>query len=328
MFTSRCEAKGLNFSLNIDKSVPKYIRCDEKRLRQILINILGNSLKFTNEGFIKANIKAEGLKLLVDISDSGIGMSEEALKIVFKPFEQIEEKTHKHEGTGLGLAITKELIEKMGGKIEAQSELEKGSTFSFNLIIEEIDFVLEEENTKNNIIKVKSTENINILVADDTKANRDLLVQLLNSYNINTIEANDGKEVLTHIEKSNFDLIFMDILMPNLDGIETTKILKGKEQTKDIPIIAISANVFEDDKQKALNSGADFFVPKPFEEKDIANAPFSCPNSSLSNNVSVIAAQLSLINGSSFLLLLLCIAAATNSFPVPVSPLTNTVTSD
>ncbi len=272
MFTSRCDSKGLNFSLNIDKSVPKYIKCDEKRLRQILINILGNSLKFTNEGYIKVDVESKNSKLLIVIRDTGIGMSNEALKIVFKPFEQIEEKTHKHEGTGLGLAITKELIEKMGGKIEAQSELEKGSTFSFELKIEKIDFVLEEENTKNNIIKVKSTENINILVADDTKANRDLLIQLLNTYNINTIEAHDGQEVLKHIENSSFDLIFMDILMPNLDGLETIKILKNKEKTKNIPIIAISANVFEDDKQKALNNGADFFVPKPFEEKDIATA--------------------------------------------------------
>ena len=107
------------------------IKCDEKRLRQILINILGNSLKFTNEGYIKVDVESKNSKLLIVIRDTGIGMSNEALKIVFKPFEQIEEKTHKHEGTGLGLAITKELIEKMGGKIEAQSELEKGSTFSF-----------------------------------------------------------------------------------------------------------------------------------------------------------------------------------------------------
>ncbi|WP_321469481.1 ATP-binding protein [Halarcobacter sp.] len=272
MFTSRCEAKGLNFSLNIDKSVPKYIKCDEKRLRQILINILGNSLKFTNKGYIKINIKAKDSKLLVAISDTGIGMSKEALKIVFKPFEQIEEKTHKHEGTGLGLAITKELIEKMNGKIEAESKLNKGSTFSFEIKIKKIDFVQEKEYEKNTILKVKTTNNINILVADDTKANRDLLVQLLNSYNINTVQAKDGEEVLNHIEKHDFDLIFMDILMPKLDGLETTKILKEKVQTKDIPIIAISANVFEDDKQKALNNGANFFLPKPFEEKDIANA--------------------------------------------------------
>lgn len=272
MFDSRCKAKGLNFSLNIDKSVPNYIMCDEKRLRQIFINILGNSLKFTEKGFIKVDIKTQDSKLFVDVSDSGVGMSEEALKIVFKPFEQIEEKKHKHDGTGLGLAITKELVEKMGGFILAKSEENKGSIFSFCLGIEKIDFVQEDENIEQNIIKVKNSYDINILVADDTKANRDLLVQLLNSYNINTVQAKDGQEVLECTKNQKFDLIFMDILMPNLNGLEATKILKANKETKDIPIIAISANVFEDDKQKALASGADFFLPKPFEEKVIANS--------------------------------------------------------
>jgi len=269
MFTSRCEAKGLEFRLNIDKDVPQYIRCDEKRLRQIFINILGNALKFTQEGFIEAEIKAEENRLFVQVKDTGIGMSQEALKIVFKPFEQIEEKKHKHDGTGLGLAITKELIKKMNGSIKAESKPKEGSCFSFHIEIETLEFVEEEKFSNDSIIKVKNKNDLTILVADDTKANRDLLVQLLNSYDIKTVQANDGQEVLQHIKTYSFDLIFMDILMPNLDGIEATKLLKANEETKNIPIIAISANVFEDDKQKALASGADFFLPKPFEEKDI-----------------------------------------------------------
>lgn len=269
IFTSRCEAKNLKFELNINKEVPNFIKCDEIRLRQIFINILGNALKFTHEGFIKVEVSFEDSKLIVQVLDSGVGMSEEALKVIFKPFEQIEEKKYKHEGTGLGLAITKELIEKMGGKISVQSKEGKGSQFDFEIKIKKIDSIKEESYDKEGLIKVKKPYNFEVLVADDTKENRDLLLQLLHSYNLKTTEASDGEEVLKHLEKKTFDLIFMDILMPNLDGLETTKVLKAKEFTKQIPVIAISANVFEDDKQKALGSGADYFLPKPFEEKDI-----------------------------------------------------------
>ena len=272
MFTSKCEAKGLEFSLNIHKSVPKYIRCDEKRLRQILINILGNALKFTQKGFISTHIKANKERLYVEVCDTGIGMSKESIEVIFKPFEQIEEKKHKHDGTGLGLAITKELIEKMKGKIKVESKVNLGSTFNFNIEIQKIDSLEDKEKIEETIIKLKNTKKLRVLVADDVKANRDLLIQLLSSYGIDTVQASDGQEVLKCIKESTFDLIFMDILMPNLDGLETTKILKKQDSTKDIPIIVISANVFEEDKQKVLDSKADSFLPKPFEEKDILNS--------------------------------------------------------
>ncbi|RXK11795.1 hybrid sensor histidine kinase/response regulator [Halarcobacter mediterraneus] len=272
MFTSKCEAKGLEFSLNIHKSVPKYIRCDEKRLRQILINILGNALKFTQKGFISTHIKANKERLYVEVCDTGIGMSKESIEVIFKPFEQIEEKKHKHDGTGLGLAITKELIEKMKGEIKVQSKVNCGSTFNFNIEIQKIDSLEDEEKIEETIVKIRNDKKLKVLVADDIKANRDLLTQLLSSYGIDTVQASDGQEVLKCIKESTFDLIFMDILMPNLDGLETTKILKKQDSTKDIPIIVISANVFEEDKQKVLDSKADSFLPKPFEEKDILNS--------------------------------------------------------
>jgi PAS domain S-box-containing protein len=270
IFTSRCEDKNLKFSLHITKEVPKYIKCDEKRLRQILINIIGNAHKFTYKGFIEVRVDYKSPKLLIKVKDSGIGMNKEEQKKIFKPFEQIEENKHKHQGTGLGLAITKELIQKMNGSINLQSKEEEGSCFSFDIEVEKLDKVEEKENFSNKIIKVKEQKEFNILVADDTKENRDLLIQLLHSYNLTTDEAKDGLEVLELCKNKKFDLIFMDILMPNLNGLETTKILKKDEKTKNIPIIAISANVFEDDRQKALNNKVDDFLPKPFEEKDIA----------------------------------------------------------
>lgn len=271
MFTARCILKDLDFSLSIDEKVPKYIKCDEKRLRQIFINILGNALKFTKEGSIKVNVDFEDSKLIVEVVDTGIGMNKEAQEIVFKPFEQYEEIKHKHNGTGLGLAITKELVEKMNGDISLSSEVGIGTKFLFKVLVIELkDYKEENSNRNKEIISVKTNnKDLKILVADDTKVNRDLLVQFLHSYNINTFEACDGKEVLKAVEKDKFDLIFMDILMPNLDGIETIKNLRFNPIHKNIPIVAISANVFEDDKQKALDAGADYFLSKPFEEEDI-----------------------------------------------------------
>lgn len=271
MFISRCEVKQLKFIFDIDKNLPEYVLCDEKRVRQIFINILGNALKFTNQGWIKVQVSYKNNKLNATIEDSGIGMNPEEKKLIFKPFEQIGEEKNKYEGTGLGLAITKELIEKMDGTIKVSSEKDIGTTFSFDIYLEKTDS--EKKQLKTEYLELKEIkskkDDIKILVADDTKVNRDLLVQLLNSFNLKTIEANDGLEVLEKCKQNHFDLIFMDILMPNLNGLETTSILKQNENYKNIPIVAISANVFEDDKQKALKAGANKFLTKPFEEKDI-----------------------------------------------------------
>ncbi|PLY09745.1 MAG: hybrid sensor histidine kinase/response regulator [Arcobacter sp.] len=271
MFTARCTSRDLEFSLYIDDNVPKYIKCDEKRLRQILINILGNALKFTNEGSIKVKVTFKDSKLYIEVIDTGIGMNKEAQEIVFKPFEQYDEIKHKHKGTGLGLAITKELIEKMDGDITLKSKVGVGTKFLFWISVVELkDYEEVTSNRNKEIVCVKTdNKNLKILVADDTKANRDLLVQFLHSYKLNTFESCDGLEVMQEVKNYKFDLIFMDILMPNLDGIETIKRLKSNPSYKNIPIVAISANVFEDDKQKALDSGADFFLSKPFEEEDI-----------------------------------------------------------
>ncbi len=271
MFIERCADKNLDFIFTIEGNVPKYIKCDEKRVRQIFINILGNALKFTNSGKIEVRIKYIKKKLKISVIDTGIGMNTKSKELVFKPFEQMGESKHKQKGTGLGLTITKELIEKMNGKISFDSKENIGTTFELEIEIETINNFEKSINEKKyeNISPSKKSYDFKILVADDIKVNRDLLVQLLDVYNLETCEAKDGLEVLEKCKENDFDLIFMDILMPNLDGLETIRELKKNSQYKDIPIVSISANVFEDDRHKALNTGADSFLTKPFEEKDI-----------------------------------------------------------
>ena len=274
IFALRCEAKNLKFTINLSNDLPSFIKADVQRLRQILINLLGNSLKFTNEGEISLYVYRLNNKLFFEVKDTGIGIDIKNQEKIFKPFEQVKLDNYTQQGTGLGLAITKELITLMGGSIYLKSKLLKGSEFYFSIDYEKANSaeITIKSQTKE-IIGVK-TQNIEktILVVDDIKENRDLIVQILSFYGFKTLEASSGKEALElfdNQENQKIDLIFMDILMENLDGLQTIQIIRKKEKDFNVPIIALSANVFEEDKKQAINSGANDFLPKPVEEKDI-----------------------------------------------------------
>lgn len=271
LFAFRCQNKGLEFRVEVSKNIPKFIKADVQRLRQILINLLGNSLKFTNQGKISLNIYELNNKLFFEVKDTGVGISKENLEKIFKPFVQINEDNYTQQGTGLGLAITNELINLMGGAIFVKSQVGIGSEFYFSINYEkslEKDILLSSN--KKDIIGLKNRNfSKTILVVDDIKENRDLIVQLLNFYGFKTLEASSGLQALDIFEKKSVDLIFMDILMQGMDGLETIKNIRETIKGKNIPIITLSANVFEEDKKEAIKSGANDFLPKPVEEKDI-----------------------------------------------------------
>jgi signal transduction histidine kinase/DNA-binding response OmpR family regulator len=275
IFSFRCEGKELRFKINLSTNLPKLIYADEQRLRQILINLLGNSLKFTQKGQISLNIYELNNKLFFEVKDTGIGIDRKNQEKIFKPFEQVKLDNYTQQGTGLGLSITKELITLMGGSIYLKSKIGNGSEFYFSINYEnsfEEDLLVGSK--IKNIIGVKNQDfSKTILVVDDIKENRELIIQLLSFYGFKTKEASSGIEALEifNNQKGNpkIDLIFMDILMENLDGLETIKILRENENDSKLPIIAVSANVFEEDKQQAFLCGADDFLPKPVEEKDI-----------------------------------------------------------
>lgn len=267
IFSFRCESINLNFEIKTN-NLQKYIKADEQRLRQILINLLGNSLKFTKEGFISLYVYELNNKLFFEVKDSGIGISKEYQEKIFKPFEQVKKDNYTSEGTGLGLSITKELITLMGGNIYLKSQVGVGSEFYFSINYEKADENKIKKESSKNIVAVKNQDfSKTILVVDDIKENRDLITWLLESYNFKTLQASSGIEALEIYKKEKIDLIFMDILMEGINGIET--ILAIREKDKKIPIIALSANVFEEDKKEAIKSGADDFLAKPVEEKEI-----------------------------------------------------------
>lgn len=271
LFSKRCESKSLNFILN-KKNLPHYIKCDEQRLKQILINLLGNSVKFTNEGFIQLDIHFSKNQLFFKITDSGIGIDKKYIHKIFKPFEQIESLKYSQNGTGLGLAITKELIAKMNGNIEVVSQLNQGSTFCFYITTKEV-MPLEQKDTlheKHILNFLDETANINILIADDIIENRVLLAQIVKYFGFHFYEAKDGYEAIEVCKKHKIDLIFMDVLMPNLGGLEAIEIIKELPDYDSTPMIALSANVFEEDKAFALSKGATAFLAKPIDEQKIA----------------------------------------------------------
>ncbi|PUE66787.1 response regulator [Arcobacter lacus] len=269
LFAFRCSNKNLDFKIEI-KNIPKYINADEQRLKQILINLLGNSLKFTKKGFVSLCIYELKNKLFFEVKDSGIGISKKYQEKIFKPFEQIKKDNYTVEGTGLGLSITKELINLMGGDIYLKSKVDVGSEFYFS-----INYNKSNQNEIQNIAlkNIVGIENQNflktVLIVDDIKENRELMVQLLNFYGIKTVQASSGFQALQIFEKEKLDLIFMDILMEGMDGKETILNIRKIKEGKNIPIIALSANVFIEDKNDVLNSGANDFLAKPVEEKEI-----------------------------------------------------------
>ncbi len=271
MFAFRCESKGLEFNLSVDSNVPTIIRTDEQRLKQILINLLGNSLKFTKQGSICLNIYEQKGKLFFEVKDSGIGIDKKDIKKIFKPFEQIKKDDYHSQGTGLGLSITKELISLMGGNIYVKSILNKGSEFYFSIDYKKSSkSKLEDKILLKDVISISDkNDDKTILVVDDIKENRDLVVQILMQYGFKTYEASSGKQAIDIFKAHSIDLIFMDILMTGLDGLETTNIIRADLNKRDIPIIALSANVFEEDKQKAYRSGANDFLAKPVDEKEL-----------------------------------------------------------
>ena len=174
MFISRFEAKSLTFTINIDNDVPRYIQSDQQRLKQILINLFGNALKFTQKGYVKCSIKYKHNKLYFAVEDTGMGISKKYQKKIFKPFEQISSNKFTKNGTGLGLAITKELISLLGGTIDLTSELAKGSTFSFTIKFKKTTIEYKDIKIEEDEIYKKNDMKLTVLVADDIKENRNL----------------------------------------------------------------------------------------------------------------------------------------------------------
>ncbi len=278
IFALKASERNLDLTINISPSIPEYLYLDEVRVRQILINLTGNALKFTEHGFVKLNAfesnyqNHEKINLVISVEDSGIGIPEADQEIVFESFrQQTGHDSRKYGGTGLGLAITKKLAEIMNGAISLHSEPNKGSIFSVLLkevkIANEI-FVSEKKHVGLNYFDLVF-ENSSVLIVDDVESNRSLLAELFAGKGVLIIEAANGLEAINIARIQKPDLIIMDIRMPVMGGMEAAIELKKDEKTAAIPIIALTASVTEQDLKMREKTNIIKYIAKPINVEEL-----------------------------------------------------------
>ncbi|WP_017294566.1 GAF domain-containing protein [Geminocystis herdmanii] len=277
MFELKAQLKGLSLNFHCAKNVPQFIHTDENKLRQILINLLSNGIKFTEQG--EVNLYCSFLedtsnlfpRINFTIEDTGLGIEEQEMNILFEPFIQTASGRKSQEGTGLGLPISKKFIKLMGGEINVKSKLNQGSIFQFFIPVKLIKNIEIKSVKSNKIIGFSGIdEEYRILIVDDKLESRLILLNLLSEIGFVVKEAQNGQEAVILWETWQPHLIWMDMRMPVLNGYEATKIIRQQQKPDFITkIIALTANAFERERSKLLQAGCDDFVPKPFREEMI-----------------------------------------------------------
>lgn len=267
----RAKEKNLELVTQFHPDLPKNILADSLRLNQIMMNLIGNAIKFTNSGSVTLKVdilgrRGNSIQIRFSVTDTGIGIPASRMDKIFETFEQADDNTTLNfGGTGLGLSIVKNLAQLKGGELTLESIEGVGSTFRFINWYEVLDD--NPENQGRTMEKLLPFENVRILVAEDNPINKFLIVKILKGWNVVADVVENGKEALDKLRDNDYDLILMDTFMPVMNGLEATKLIredyvKGK---KDIPVITFSAAVMENDKKAALDAGANDVLSKPFE---------------------------------------------------------------
>ncbi|OQW93668.1 MAG: hypothetical protein BWK79_09935 [Beggiatoa sp. IS2] len=280
MIRIRAQKKHLRFTWEYDPTLERYVKTDVGKLRQILINLLGNAIKYTNEGGVA--LRAHGKNRLdqnghydvyFEIEDSGMGIAQDELDTVFEAFTQVSSSKGVHEGTGLGLAITSHYVELLGGKISVHSELGKGSVFRFYIPVTPADkkeAMTQTQMAKRVIGLQPNQPDYRILIVDDKAENLLLLKTLLQSVGFSALEgAANGLEAVQIFQRWQPHLIWMDMRMPVLDGYEATRQIKSHPEGHKTIVIALTASAFEDDRKRVIQCGCDDFLRKPYRESEI-----------------------------------------------------------
>ncbi|MCP4071153.1 MAG: response regulator [Hyphomicrobiales bacterium] len=270
----RAERKVISFHLESADDLPKRVFGDERRLRQVLLNVLGNAVKFTDKGSVTLQVKSkksivksgeQQCKLHFSIQDTGMGISPEHLETVFKSFEQAGDQKQQAKGTGLGLAVSRKLVELMGGQLCVSSQLDVGTQFWFELALPIADDDHRVAQVSRQLIIGIEGESPKILVVDDNSDNQAVLVDLLSPLGFIIKQAGDGSEGLETATQWLPDAIITDLIMPEMDGFELIRRVRQSPILKEKVIIASSASVYEADKRKSLDIGSDAFLPKPIQ---------------------------------------------------------------
>jgi signal transduction histidine kinase/DNA-binding response OmpR family regulator len=266
----RAEQKEIEFRYHCPQPLPQAVQVDSKRLRQILLNLLSNAIKFTDEGHVSFEISPQNppptpnhIRLFFSVRDTGIGIAPHQLEKIFQPFEQVGTPQRRTDGAGLGLAISQKLVQAMGSQLHVHSTPNQGSHFYFSLELPLSEAEIEPNSPSINHIIGYHGPQKHLLIVDDKLHNRTVLNRLLGSLGFRISEASDGQEAILQTEQHHFDLIFMDLVMPVMTGFEAVRELRQRPHTKNIPIIAVSASIFDAVRQKSRLAGCNEFLAKP-----------------------------------------------------------------
>ncbi len=275
LFSFRAQEKGLDYRVRLDSSVPAFLSFDALRLRQVLVNLIGNAVKFTRTGHVHVNLRAgagdssDEVMLQLDVEDTGIGIAGDKVGEIFRPFYQVEsEQGRRFQGTGLGLSICERLVKLMGGRMEVQSQLGKGSTFRVAVpvqaTVDRMPTPAAEDASK--AVDFNRLAPAKILVVDDVPLNRELIRSYLNGTHHQVLEAENGEQAVTLCRRHVPDLVLMDIRMPIVDGRSAHAMLKAEESTRQIPLIAVTASSLLNG-QEELKQIFDGFASKPISRE-------------------------------------------------------------
>ncbi len=282
MIRIRLKDKDVVLDLDVDEGIPDSLYGDEVRIKQVLINIMGNSVKFTREGRITLSIQAEKederhARLLFKVSDTGIGIKEEDLGKIFSSFTQVDTRRNRAvEGTGLGLAISQRLVQMMGGKISVSSVYGEGTSFTFDILSEVEDWapvgsVSEKQSVaRQDVFRASFTApEAKVLVVDDNEINLDVAEGILAPYKMNITKASSGQEAIDEFRENEFDIIFMDHMMPVMDGVETLRRIRNMPRGENAVIIALTANALSGAAAEYRGLGFQDFLAKPIMPRDM-----------------------------------------------------------
>lgn len=265
----KAEQKRLDFICEIAGEAPVGVRADERRLRQVMLNLLANAVKFTDSGCVSLHIsRSESNRVRFEVRDTGIGIGHDQLNTIFEPFEQLGAAERRAGGAGLGLAISREFVRAMGGEIEVESEIGRGSTFRFELPAASVTPVLRKA-TGPAPLPFTATgyegPRRKVLVVDDVEVNRAIVVDLLGRLGFDTVEAENGRDGLEKAQRERPALILTDIVMPEMDGFELTRSLRQLQAFADVPIVAMSASPSGVNKAMSIEAGVNAFLSKPVD---------------------------------------------------------------
>ena len=268
MFQLRCQQQGLDWRVDQEGQAWR-VHGDENKLRQVLVNLLGNAVKFTQTGEVVLRIKAQAAEsYYFEVQDTGPGIPPQQQETIFEPFQQGETGVQQG-GTGLGLAIARRHVEMMGGHLQLDASLEQGARFFFSLALPPAQGpVAEETDTRyRQVVRLATGYAPEILIVDDVSTNREILAQTLTHIGALVRQVDSGEAALEAVHQQRPDLVFMDIRMPGMDGVEALR--RIRQEYEALPIVAISASVMQHEQQSYLTSGFDAFLDKPFRLEDL-----------------------------------------------------------